>query len=165
MKKLIIAIVFIVALVAVLKEITGPNSKLIKKTYSLPKTAQLQLRIEPLQCELERVVVKSTAPEAKAVEGSNYLKAWESVVYHKEDEVPLYLITPSEIPWVVGQEFLFATNCIEMEEEAIVRVKTQVEEAKNPCMGMFLWDKDSYQVSRECGYIVDEKAVILEFKK
>lgn len=128
-----------------------------------PEETKYVHHTQPVKCVLEKVQVQDVADTEKLLIGSNYLKTWEvDLLNLKKQTRKAYLITSSEDPWLPGQEYFLSTNCQKIEDEAELNsLKKQVEDG---CTSLYYWDKENYQISRQCGYVVNDQPLFLHFK-
>ena len=162
--KTILLFLVVTAVTAVVIKSQKPAEKIDLDTFNdLPKETRYYARSEPLKCILEKVVVEGRGSDSSLLQGSNYLKTWVVDFKNiKNKAKQAYLITSSEDPWQKGQEFFVSTNCIELSDLEKESFKKQAEDS---CTGLYLWDKENYQITRECGYVINDQPVFFNFKK
>lgn len=163
-KTLLIFFTTIAITMLVIKQFNKPEVKVenFDQYVDFPESTKYIHHTKPVKCILEKVQVQEVAEESQLLQGSNYLKTWEVNLLNLKNQVrKAYLITSSEDPWLQGQEYFLSTNCQEIEDDEVTALKKQVEDG---CTSLYYWDKENYQISRQCGYVVNDQPLFLHFK-
>lgn len=147
----------------VYNQLSNNQPKNIDELDDFPSSTKYLDKESALKCTLEKIQVQEVSSESEALDGSNYLKTWVvSLTNSKNKDKKAYLITSQEDPWAAGQEYFVSTNCIAISEEEKGQMEKQVEDG---CTGLYLWDKENYQITRECGYVINDHPVFFKFKQ
>lgn len=102
----------------------------------------------PLICTFERQTIVKVLGDQKPLEGAmGYFYKEVELLDNKE----AFLVTKQESPYNQGQNFIVATDCKEVKN-----VDKYQKEVKDNCMNIYLWDKKTYQMTLQCGYITNE---------
>jgi hypothetical protein len=150
MKKVYYLIVLLVMVVVFLKLKPEDFKEAMKLPHKLPETAKVIKYNTPLKCNLEAVEVIESIATPLEVKGSNYLKAWSLKFKTNQDEVPVYLVGTEE-PLSLKTQLMTASNCSELKEDEVEALNLSYD-----CMGIWLWDKENYQISRQCGQVLGD---------
>ena len=148
MKKILVVLVLLILSIFFLqkKEVIQdkiPNQLLIKPIA--PKFEKLNL---PLLCVFEKQQILEVNPESKPLEGGDGYKYWEVKLLNDQEA---FLITKVESPYGKGQHFIAATDC-----KPAGDISKYKKELAQDCMSIYLWDKKSFQITLQCGYMTNE---------
>ncbi len=163
MKKALKIIAITLLFVGIIHQILKQNKpKNIEDMDNFPKETSYKYQKESLQCVLEKIVIKERSEQSEPLKGSNYLKQWYVKIENSKFKIKeSYLITAEEDPLNPKQEILVASNCKQINEETKKQIEKDVEDG---CAGLYLWDKANYQISRQCGHIVNDNVYFIKYK-